>query len=373
MATTTTAGTTDSSQFAKPVFLAGVNDSLATIDSYTNSAKGVINSATSQFKAVSGSILDALRALKIKDNLQYLSKLLNGATKLNVSDLLNRLSQTFPELKMLAKTVNDAKALGASFEKACQQIYKEYQQVLGQINGIIGVLDGTNFNSAVSLSSMVNSLTGNGFAYGISDANAQAALYASLINQSMQINVPGVLDALTKNITNYVTLDTIVKAVGTEIVNNASVYSLQAAADNSAFAALLYSNYPSFIADFAAKFKLPAGATSSDYASLARTILQSFRKIDASWDASTREGDTAGTVNLSIVKLLGGSSDFKKVVMAEIVKSEDLQVKFYGLMMVYPLETVKQRIKIDFPRFTFTSTTNPTGRFINPLQYSALS
>jgi hypothetical protein len=94
--------------------------------------------------------------------LQYLSKLLDGATKLNVSDLLNRLSQTFPELKMLAKTVNDAKALGVSFEKACQQIYKEYQQVLGQINGIIGVLDGTNFNSAVSLSNMVNSLTGNG-------------------------------------------------------------------------------------------------------------------------------------------------------------------------------------------------------------------
>ena len=58
-----------STQLAKPIFIEGVDNALSVVDAYTGQAKGVINSATNQFKAASGSILDALRHLNIKDNL----------------------------------------------------------------------------------------------------------------------------------------------------------------------------------------------------------------------------------------------------------------------------------------------------------------
>ena len=358
-----------STQLAKPIFIEGVDNALSVVDAYTGQAKGVINSATNQFKAASGSILDALRHLNIKDNLSFLKGLLSGKLNINAGMLLDRLGATFPQLKGIAEAYNSARALGKDFEAALREIYDVYQDILSEVNGILGILDGTDFESAQALSDMVNKLSNGNYQYSLQDPNSQAALYSAMINQSLKMNIPGVLDAFVKQVDNYVTLKVIISAVGKEIINTSHIDALTAAADNNDFASLLMQVYPSFIHDFMKEFKLHPKAKEEDFEKMALTILQAFRKLDKGWDQYLREGnEDTEVVTYDITSLLYASSDMKRVLMVAIANSKILFEKLYAFMIVFSPMSVKRRIQMDFPSFVFGTTTTPKAQFINPIQ-----
>lgn len=358
---------------AKPVYMEGVNNSLASVDAYTKTVSGVVNSATNQFKDTSGKILDALRGLHIKEDLQYLKQLVSGlknfAKNFSVKELINRLATVFPQLKTLVKAYNDIKAIGKSFEKLVNDLYKEYKAVLVEVNGFLAVIDRTDYNNAMSLASAVNSITDGEFKYAVKDVNGQAAMFGALMAQAVRLNVPGVIPSLVKRIQDYVTLHAVVSAVGSEIVKASSIPALKEASENPGFATILMHVYPNFIADYLHNFKIPKGYTEADYGFLSLTILKAFRKLDSQWDMVSRlANDGKAITTYDIYKLINASSDAKKIILYLVRTSNVPFEKYYGLMVAFSTTTVKQRIHIDFPYFIFGSMSYPRAQYISPLQ-----
>lgn len=301
-------------QFAQTTFVTGVDEKLATADTYSKDVKTSINNATSSFKDTSKKVMSVLSGAKVVQDLTDFKNLGKNNPLATARAITNRLTSISPELGKLSDTFTLLKSVGGIASTSLDWV----NNANAEINGITRIFDKRNFESISTVMGAITQLSYSNFPMVLSDVGTMIGVKSLVIQEALGLKVPGVVKALTDNVTDAVELNGIVKNVSKDIVSNSDLGALGEIADNAKCASSLISQSPDVLVDFAKSYTLPAGTTTGELGGIGNSINSTYSKLDPDWNMTTRNG--VSTPDLTVIA--NGSMDFKAAVRASDASTE---------------------------------------------------
>lgn len=218
-----------SSLLSTPVFVAGPDDKVATVDLYKASGKLVneIRDISDQFKATTvealkggNTLLDSVKLSLVKDF--DTGKL---GIKLDTDSLIKGLVSVNPGMVSALRSLPNA--LQTELTKV-----KGFSQIAGTLGGITSQISQANLSTVNGLATMINGISGANLPFNFTDKNGLAQLSASLIIQSTKVGIKGALKPFIDNITDKRVLRGIVAGVASQAISNNMTDLLKEVADS---------------------------------------------------------------------------------------------------------------------------------------------
>jgi hypothetical protein len=345
-----------SNVLASPSFVTGPNDNLATVDVFSGTAAGIVNSIASLAASYDVDLIGMLRAgaaaaqlLPLIEGVANAQVLLNPtaaiARLLTASNtLVNAVSGTTINTSFNTLSTGVQTAIGAS------------GQVLGEVAVTVGDAVSTISNGGISdiqsLGALINSFS-NSSAFMMVDTQALAGMAAGVINQCASYGISGVFQQMVSNITNPQVLNSIIQQTLPNLVQVSDITSLQAIA-NSANGVGISAINPSLLSSFTTNYSRSASgntqqATPNQDTATWAQINTCYNAASPGWASASRAGDTNGATTLNLTALQGGSDDFNSALAAGVFGSSDPSTQLYGLAAVYSPVDVNTQLKSFYP------------------------
>lgn len=330
---------------AQPTFITGADDTLATVDIYTESNTSTpINSIqdfTASFdKEAIGKFLRGGKAvLKLLPELKKLSKL--NFKNMDPRSLLNQVSSVSGTLGNAIKNLPDGQ-----LKTVLSEVSKGSTVITASASGVISKLPYGNLNSTQGILGAVTALAPD-VTSSITDNPTITNVISGITNAANSNGVKGILKPILESgELNKQSILKIAKATLPGIIKNADLGSLKAIANNTA-PGEVSSLYKSVVSDFSASYTKPFSCTIEDEHAQYTDIVGSFNTIAPNWNKLTLAGITLPSIH----SIAGASEDFKSVIEKGAFSSPDgSDEKFNLLATNFDTPSIEENIKKAFPK-----------------------
>lgn len=248
-----------------PVFVAGADDKLATVDLYKASGK-LINELRDISDVFSASALDALKGgnTLLADAKGDIIKGFDEATaglKLDSDGLLKGLISVNPGM------MGALKSLPNTLQNELTKV-SGINEIVGTFNGIKAQITKATLSTINGLGSLINGITGANLPFNFTDKKSLAQFSASLIIQATRIGIPGVFKAFINEIKDKKVIKNIVASVAEQAITN-SMTDLLKDMSGTAASRILAKTVGGlalrYIRDYKSPYKSSASKRYSDY------------------------------------------------------------------------------------------------------------
>jgi hypothetical protein len=370
-----------SNQLAVPSFVTGPNDNLATVDVFTGTASGIVNSIASLAAQYDVDLIGMLRAgAAAAQLLPLVEGVANGAMLLNPTAAIARLVTAS---NTLLASVNGSPTVTTSFNTlstGAQTSIAASGQTLGSVNATVGGVVSSIANGAISdiqsLGALINSFAGSQNAFLMVDTQAVAGMAAGIINQCAKYGIAGAFQQMVANITDPTMLNAIIQMTLPNLVQVSDLTSLQAVAAASSTAGIAAIN-PGVLSSFTTGYSRSSSgnaqqATPNQDGTTWSQISIAYNAVDPTWNTYPRSGDTSGTT-LDLTSLQNGTDDFNSVLAAGVAAaaSNDAVTPLYALAAAYDQVDVDTQLKAMYPNTYIDPALRSTQLSTQPTQLTS--
>jgi hypothetical protein len=342
---------------ASPSFLTGPQDNLVTVDVYTGTSGGIVNSIKSLEAKYNVDLIGMLRAGAAAAQLvPVIEGIANGKLLMNPQAALARLLTASNRL-VAAVGGSSLNSAFSALSSGVQSAIGEAGQVLGQIEATVGGVVNTIVNGAVgdiqALGAVINGFANDAGAFLMVDTQALAGMAAGVINQCAAYGISGAFEHMVKNITNPYVLNSIVAQTLPSLIRTGDLTSLQSLsmiASSVGISAVNPSLLPSFVQSYNRSL-IGSAIQRTPYQDGATYVqmMATFNTADPTWNVSTRSSDGDDDDAVDISSLLGGTDDFTGVLASGVMNSSDPVEQMNGLATVYQPSDVDTDLKAMYP------------------------
>jgi len=373
-----------SNVLAQPSFVTGPNDNLITVDVFSGTASGIVNSIASLAAQYDVDLIGMLRAGSAAAQLlPVVEGIANGALLLNPANAIARLLTASNTLVAAAGGTVTAAFNGLS--SGLQAAIGAAGQVLGSVEATVGGVVSTIANGAVSdiagLGSIINSFAGSA-EFMMVDNQALIGMAVGVINSAARYGVSGAFGAMVSTITNPYVLNGIIQQTMPNLVVASDLTSLQALTAAAGPQGVSAVN-PNFISDFTTSYSSSGtwasaaqGMPNNDAANWS-AIQDCYNQANPGWNIASRLGDSDGSSTVDLTSLQGGTDDFNSALAAGVYASAnttpgatptDTTTPFYGLATVYPQVDPNQQLADMYPNTYIDPALRSTQQPVDPTQ-----
>jgi hypothetical protein len=373
-----------SNVFAQPSFVTGPNDNLITVDVFSGTASGIVNSIASLAAQYDVDLIGMLRAgAAAAQVLPIVEGIANGKLLLNPQNAIARLL-TASNL-LVGAVGGTVTAAFNGLSTGLQSAIGAAGQVLGSVEATVGGVVSTIANGAVSdiagLGSIINSFAGSA-EFMMVDNQALIGMAVGVINSAAKYGVSGAFAAMTRTITSPYVLNGIIQQTMPNLVVASDLNSLQsltAVAGPQGVAAV----NPNFLSDFTTSYNsngtgasTQQGMPNNDAANWS-AIQDCYNQANPGWNIASRVGDSDGSSTIDLTSLQGGTDDFNSALAAGVYASAnttpgatptDTTTPFYALASVYPQTDPNQQLADMYPNTYIDPALRSTQQPVEPTQ-----
>ncbi len=374
-----------SNVLAKPSFLTGPNDKLATVDVFSGTAAGIVNSITSLAAKYDVDLIGMLRAgAAAAQVIPLVQGIANGNLLLNPQAAIARLL-TASNVLTAAVGANPVTSAFNALSDGLQSTLSEAGQVMGQVEATVGGVVSTIMNGAVSdiqgLGGLINGFAGAS-TFLLTDNQALIGMAAGVINAAAKYGITGAFGAMVSQITNPHILNGIIRQTMPNLVVTSDLTSLQALVGAAGPAGISSIN-PSFLSSFTTTYNRNASGASnaqstpvSDAATW-NSIQSCYNAANPGWNYATRAGDSSAQSTIDLSSLQGGTDDFNSNLAAGVfassttsptVTATDTTTPFYALAPVFTGVDPNQQLANMYPNTYFDPALRSTPQSVDPTQ-----
>ena len=364
-----------SSALANPGFLTGPADNLATVDVYSGTAGGIINSIQSLAAKYNVNLIGMLRAGAAAAKLLPLVEgIANGQLLMNPQNTIARILTASNTLVQAASggTINSA---FSALSPAIQNSIGSSAQVVGSvqtgIGGVVSTISNGAINDIQSLGKLVNAFSGSS-PFMMIDNQALGGVVAGVVNQSASLGVAGVFQPLVSQITNPTVLSAIVRQTLPSLVRTGDLASLQSLATVAGPAGIAAIN-PGVISQFVQSYnRTTSGSVTQATPALDPAtytqMISVFDTASPSWNVCTRSGTGVNDNAIDLSSIMGGTGDFNSALAAGVANTTDPDEQLYGLAAACPTTSVDTLLKSMYPASYIDPALRTTGMPVDPSQ-----
>lgn len=371
-----------SNKIALPSFVTGPRDALVTVDVFSGTAGGIVNSIQSLAAKYDVDLIGMLRAGAAAAQLiPVIEGIANGKLLMNPQAAIARLLTASNTL--VAAVGGPLNALNSTFNALSSDVQAGIAaagQVIGDVEVTIGNVVSTVANGAISdiqaLGGMINQMAG-GSGFLMVDTQALGGFAAGIINQCAKYGISGAFAQITKNITDPRVLNAIIGSTLPNLISASDIGGLQALANVANIVGIAAVN-PRMLPSFTrAYIRLGSGSTqqASPYqdASTWGDISGCYATADPSWNVASRAGDSSDDPTLDLSALQNGTDDFNSVLSAGVFNTaattpSDTTTPFYGLAPLYPDQSVDSLLKQNYPNTYIDPALRGSDTVVEPTQ-----
>ncbi len=325
-------------ELAVPTFVAGPQDSLATVDVYVKSDAGVVNKiqdASTVFD--SASVTSMQGGSYMANNLpSFTSAAQSGLSLNNGFSLSDRISSSSNPLSAAIKGLTSGTAA------AILRNIPSNGGIVANVAGRLTNVTSGNLTDMRSVSGLVNGITGAN-TISFNDRSGTVGLLAGAISQATRNGLPNSFGAVAGTVQDTSVINRIAAQVLPDVLARGDMSSLSSMAHMTTPGSLQMIN-PSILTDCARKYVAPPMSTANDFNAQFSNTTSTFSAINPLWNQKSREG---GPV-VDISSFQGASPDFLKTIDAGAMQSTDPDEKLYRLASVFPATDPKTELKKQF-------------------------
>lgn len=344
---------------AKPIFVTGPQDDLATADVYAQKG-GTVNSIQDKLSEMGISVPDVLKGGKaLASLLPIYSQFKNGGFSIkNPSALITRL------LSSSSAITSAFKLLGPDVQGTILGGLKEYGPVALTVGNLAAKVQVTNFSNLYQVGNLISSFTNGASGLGIIDKDSIANVIGGVVKHASGVGIPNVYSAITTGLNDVGILSKAAGIALPSIIGGSDLASLKSIAQTLPSGNLSLLN-PTVINAFTAGFQrvstlgIPGldSPTPADDHKIFNEVMATYGMVDSAWNECKR-GDVPFA---DISKLSGGNLAFTSMVRNGIMRLDpDDPQKDYALASIYGPQTVLGDIKNSFPDTVTNTGTAPT-------------
>lgn len=373
-----------SNVLARPSFVTGPNDALITVDVFSGTASGIVNSISSLASQYDVDLIGMLRAgAAAAQVLPIVEGIANGRLLLNPQNAIARLL-TASNTLVAAAGGGSLGALFNNLSSGVQSAIAEGGQILGEVTATVGGVVSTIANGAVNdiqaLGSLINGFAGSA-EFMMVDNQALIGMASGVINAASRYGVSGAFNAMVRGITSPYILNGICQQVAPGLVSVSDINSLSAIAGAVATGNLRAIN-PSICLSITQNYSRSASGNSAQAdptndAANYDSIINCYNAANPGWNIAQRVGDAVGDSTIDLTSLQGGTDDFNSALAAGVYASAqtdptqpatDTTTPFYALAPVYQAVDPDQQLKDMYPNTYIDPALRSTSTPVQPTQ-----
>jgi hypothetical protein len=370
-----------SNVLAKPSFVTGPNDALITIDVFSGTSSGIVNSISSLASQYDVDLIGMLRAgAAAAQVLPVVEGIANGRLLMNPANAIARIL-TASNTLVAAANGTSLGGLFNSLSDGVQSAIAAGGQILGDVTATVGGVVSTIANGAVNdiqaLGSLINGFAGSA-EFMMVDNQALISMAAGVINQASRYGVSGAFNAMVKGITSPYILNGIVQQTMPGLVSVSDINSLSAIAGAVATGNLRAIN-PSICLSITQNYSRSASgnaqqALPSSDADNYQSIIDCYDAANPGWNNVSRY---VGDSTIDLTSLQSGTDDFNSALTAGVFASAqtdpsqpptDTTTPFYALGPVYDSVDPDQQLKDMYPNTYIDPALRSTATPVQPTQ-----
>jgi hypothetical protein len=378
-----------SNVIATPTFVTGPNNNLATVDVFSGTASGIVNSIASLAAQYNVDLIGMLRAGSAAAQLlPVVEGIANGSLLLNPANAIARLLTASSTLTSVVGGSSVTSAFN-SLSDGLQSAISAGGQVLGQVEATVGGVVSSIANGAISdiqgLGSLINNFAGTA-EFMMVDNQALVSMAAGIINSAAKYGISGAFASMVKNITNPYVLNGIIQQTLPNLVATGDLTSLQAITGLTSAAGISAIN-PSFCSAFTTSYSRSASGNSSqalptDDTATWDSVMDCYNAANPGWNIASRAGDSDGTSTIDLTSLQSGTDDFNSALAAGVfasaqtdpqVAATDTTTPFYALAPAYDQVDTDQQLKDMYPNTYIDPALRSTPVTVEPTQLQTAS
>lgn len=370
-----------SNVLAVPSFVTGPNDAMVTVDVYSGTSSGIVNSISSLAKQYDVDLIGMLRAGAAAAKLvPIVEGIVNGKLLMNPQAALARLLTASNTLVAAVGGTNLSAAF-STLSEGIQMGFAEAGQIVGSVEATVGGVVSNIVNGGISdiqgLGSMINSFAGANV-FMMTDNQALIGMAAGVINQASRYGVSGAFNAMISQITSPYIINGIVQQTMPGLLSASDINSLSQIARAVGTGGIKNIN-PSFCLNFTQSYVRSASGNaqqatpSADYDNY-QSILDCYDQANPGWNIADRIGDSS---TIDLTSLQSGTDDFNSALAAGVYESAqtdpsvaptDTTTPFYGLAPAYDAVDPDQQLKDMYPNTYIDPAQRSTQQSVDPMQ-----
>lgn len=375
-----------SNRLALPSFVTGPNDAVVTVDVFSGTSGGIVNSIQSLAAKYDVDLVGMLRAgAAAAQLLPVVEGVVNGKLLMNPQAAIARLL-TASNLLTAAVGNNPITSAFSTLSEGIQLGIAEAGQVVGQVEATVGGVVSTIVNGAISdvaqLGSIINSFAGEGMQFLLTDNQALIGMAAGVINSAAKYGISGAFGAMISQISSPYILNGIIQQVAPGLVSASDLVGLSALVQCAGPAGIRAIN-PSILLNFTTSYSRTGSAASQQQglpnvdAATWSSIENCYNQANPTWNLANRVGDASNDATLDLTCLQGGTDDFNSVLAAGIYSNAQLDpttvptdttTPFYALAPAYDAIDPNQQLKDMYPNTYIDPALRSTPQAVDPTQ-----
>lgn len=372
-----------SNRIARPTFLSGPRDNLVTVDVFTGTSGGIVNSIQALSAKYDVDLIGMLRAgAAVAQAIPIIEGIANGKLLMNPQAAIARLLTASNTLVgALGGPIN---ALNSTFNALSADVQAGIAaagQVIGDVEVTIGGIVSSVANGAISdiqaLGGLINQFAQDATGgFLMVDTQALGGMAAGIINQCARYGISGAFAQITKNITDPRVLNAIIGSTLPNLISASDIGGLQALANVANVVGIAAVN-PRMLPQFTQAYvRFGSGSQqqanpyqdSSNWDDLAGC----YSTADPSWNLCSRSGD-GDDQSLDLSALQNGTDDFNSTLAAGVFNNSasatpDANTPFYALAPMYQATDANQQMKEMYPSTYIDPALRSTDQVIDPRQ-----
>jgi hypothetical protein len=375
-----------SNRLALPSFVTGPNDAVVTVDVFSGTSGGIVNSIQSLAAKYDVDLIGMLRAGAAAAQLvPIVEGIANGRLLMNPQAAIARLL-TASNLLTAAVGGTPISSAFNTLSQGVQEGIAAAGQIVGQVEATIGGVVSTIMNGAISdvaaLGSIINSFASEGFQFLMTDNQALIGMAAGVINASARYGISGAFGAMISQISSPYILNGICQQVAPGLVSASDLVSLSALIRCAGPAGIRSIN-PSILINFTTSYSRRGTAASQQQGMPSADpdtwsdIVDCYNQANPSWNIASRVGDAAEDATLDLTSLQSGTEDFNAVLAGGVYANAhtdpsttptDTTTPFYALAPLYDAVDPNQQLKDMYPNTYIDPALRSTPMAVDPTQ-----
>lgn len=386
-----------SPQLTTNVFQTQINDTLSTIDVYSQKGKEIINSVENLKKVLDPKILTALRGgAGLENSLKALQSVMGQVKGLpDPKALIDRMIGQFPNLKTALAGLN----INNPLIKQLTDSFSELDKIDFLACGKKWELPSIDLPDLSGFKKTLESFSGIKDFFKITDKNAVCAAGISLIKDSIKFKTPCAISTIKDNITDIGSKIKVVSATINDAVSSSNIPAIREL-NKFTDSPLLKKLNPSILTDIASKYHINASpsipstqaysansvidpsknffdnlypkifeAPIAEVKSKYNDIIGTFHEIDPDWKTATTT-DINGEV-LVVKDIVAGSPMFKEVVRQGSISDLDTSNRMLAYGSAFQNFSVEDHLARDFPYTVVSPLIQTTSTAVSPILVNA--
>jgi hypothetical protein len=367
---------------ARPTFQTGPRDNLITVDVFTGTSGGIVNSIKALSQKYDVDLIGMLRAgAAVAQAIPVIEGIAHGKLLMNPQAAIARLLTASNTLVgALGGPINALNSTFSALSADVQAGIAAAGQVVGEVEVAIGGVVSSVVNGAIgdiqALGGLINQFAGgNGFL--MVDVQALGGFAAGVINECARYGISGAFAQMTKNITDPRVLNAIIGSTLPNLISASDIGGLQALANVANVVGIGAIN-PRMLPQFTRAYvRIGSGsvqqATPYQDSQNWNDMMDCYDTAQPDWNVASRAGDDPSDPTLDITALQNGTEDFNAALSAGVYNnsasaSPDDNTHFYALAPLYEDTDVNQQMKDAYPNSYIDPALRSTDQVIDPRQ-----